>query len=186
IDDLLVFSRLNTSERVFESVDLRTIVEEVLSNFSDVIKEKEANIELQEMCEADVIVFQFRQLMHNLISNALKFSKPGKKPQIKIKSRKAKGSELKANGLSPDQKYCHISVSDNGIGFDEKFNEKIFEVFQKLHSKDEYPGTGIGLATVKKIVNHHNGEIFVDSTQNKGTTFNIYILEENQTSAENE
>ncbi|WP_372906719.1 sensor histidine kinase, partial [Rhodohalobacter sp.] len=147
IDDLLVFSRLNTSERVFETVDLRTIVEEVLSNFSDVIKEKEANIELQEMCEADVIVFQFRQLMHNLISNALKFSKSGEKPHIKIKSRMVKGSELKVKGLSADQKYCHISVSDNGIGFDKKFNEKIFEVFQKLHSKDEYPGTGIGLAT---------------------------------------
>jgi two-component system, chemotaxis family, CheB/CheR fusion protein len=184
IDDLLVFSRLNTSERVFESVDLRTIVEEVLSNFSDVIKEKEANIELQEMCEADVIVFQFRQLMHNLISNALKFSKSGEKPHIKISIRMVKGSEVKAKGLSPDQKYCHISVSDNGIGFDKKFNEKIFEVFQKLHSKDEYPGTGIGLATVKKIVSHHHGEIVVDSTLNKGTTFDIYFPKENQTSAE--
>ncbi|PKD42501.1 CheR family methyltransferase [Rhodohalobacter barkolensis] len=184
IDDLLVFSRLNTSERVFESVDLQTIVEEVVANFSDVIKEKEANIELQEMCEADVIVFQFRQLMHNLISNALKFSKSGEKPHIKIKSRMVKGSELKEKGLSADQKYCHISVSDNGIGFDGKFNEKIFEVFQKLHSKDEYPGTGIGLATVKKIVTHHHGEIFVDSTLNKGTTFDIYFPKKNQTSAE--
>lgn len=186
IDDLLVFSRLNTSERTFEKVDLGTIIEEVLANVNDVIKEKEANIEFQEMCEADVIVFQFRQLMHNLISNALKFSKPDEKPHIKIKSRIVNGSELKAKDLSPDQNYCHVSVSDNGIGFDEKFNEKIFEVFQKLHSKDEYPGTGIGLATVKKIVSHHNGEIFVDSTLNKGTTFDIYIPEVNQTSAKNE
>jgi two-component system, chemotaxis family, CheB/CheR fusion protein len=175
IDDLLEFSRLNTSERTFESVDLGMIVEEVLTHFNDVIKEKQATVELQDMCEADVIVFQVRQLMHNLISNALKFSKPGENPYIKIKSSIVKGSELKGKSLSPDQNYCHISVSDNGIGFDEKFNEKIFEVFQKLHSKDEYPGTGIGLATVKKIVNHHHGEIFVDSALNKGTTFDIYV-----------
>ncbi|MDZ7719900.1 MAG: ATP-binding protein [Balneolaceae bacterium] len=136
------------------------------------------------MCEADVIVFQFRQLMHNLISNALKFSKPGESPHIRIKSSIVKGSELKSKGLSPDQNYCHVSVSDNGIGLDKKFKGKIFEVFQKLHSKDEYPGTGIGLATVKKIVNHHNGEIFVDSALNKGTTFDIYIPAEAQTSTE--
>ena len=175
IDDLLSFSRLNTSERTFESVDLGIIIDEVLANFNDVIKEKKATVELEDMCEANVIVFQFRQLMHNLISNALKFSKPGVKPHVKIKSSIVEGSKLKAKKLSPDQNYCHISVSDNGIGFDKKFNDKIFEVFQKLHSKDEYPGTGIGLATVKKIVNHHHGDIFVDSTLNKGTTFDIYI-----------
>ena len=78
-------------------------------------------------------------------------------------------------GLLPNKKYCHIMVSDNGIGFEEKFNDKIFEVFQKLHGKDEYPGTGIGLATVKKIVEHHNGIIHVKSELNKGSTFNIYI-----------
>ncbi len=175
IDDLLAFSRLNTSERTFETVDLGVIIDEVLANFNDIIEEKQAHIELQEMCEADVIVFQFRQLMHNLISNALKFSKPGENPHIKIKSSIVKGSELKAGDLSQDQTYCHISVSDNGIGFDKKFNEKIFEVFQKLHSKDEYPGTGIGLATVKKIVTQHHGEIFVDSVAGKGTLFDIYI-----------
>ena len=184
IDDLLVFSRLNTSERTFETVNLGTIFEEVLENFNDVIKEKQANIELQKMCKADVIVFQSRQLIHNLISNALKFSKPGEKPHIKIKSTAVDGSKLKGKNLSPDQNYCHISISDNGIGFEEKFNDKIFEVFQKLHSKDEYPGTGIGLATVKKIVGHHHGEIFVDSALNKGTTFDIYIPVEAQSPEE--
>jgi len=180
IDDLLTFSRLNTTERIFETVDLGSIVEEVLTNFNDVIEKKQAEIELQEMCKADVIVFQFRQLMHNLISNALKFSKPGEKPHIKIKSTVVDGGELKGKNLSPNQNYCHISISDNGIGFEEKFEEKIFEVFQKLHSKDEYPGTGIGLATVKKIVGHHHGVIFVDSALNEGTTFDIYIPEEAQ------
>ncbi len=175
IDDLLDFSRLNTTERVFERVNLGTIVEKVIASFNESIEEKQATVEMETMCEADVIVFQFRQLMHNLISNALKFSKPGVKPKIKIKSRIEKGSIFKVKNLEQDKKYCHISVSDNGIGFEEKFNEKIFEVFQRLHSKDKYPGTGIGLATVKKIIVLHNGVIEVKSALKKGTTFDIYI-----------
>jgi len=175
IDDLLDFSRLNTTERVFERVNLGTIVEKVIASFNESIEEKQATVEMETMCEADVIVFQFRQLMHNLISNALKFSKPGVKPKIKIKSRIEKGSTFKVKNLVQDKNYCHISVSDNGIGFEEKFNEKIFEVFQRLHSKDKYPGTGIGLATVKKIIVLHNGVIEVKSALKKGTTFDIYI-----------
>jgi two-component system, chemotaxis family, CheB/CheR fusion protein len=175
IDDLLSFSRLNSTERKFERVNLRTIVDEVIENLSENIKVKQATIDVGEMCEADIIVFQFRQLMHNLLSNALKFSKPGVKPHIKIKSRIIKGSKLRSKNLNPDKNYGHIMVSDNGIGFEEKYSEKIFEVFQKLHSKDEYPGTGIGLATVKKIVQHHNGSIHVSSSLNKGSTFDIYI-----------
>ncbi|NBC65644.1 MAG: chemotaxis protein CheR [Bacteroidetes bacterium] len=176
IDDLLTFSRLNTSERTFESVNLGTIVKEVLANLNEIIKEKKATVDIGHMCEADVIVFQFRQLMHNLINNALKFSRSGVDPHIKIESRTIKkGSKLKVEGLNPDKEYCQISVSDNGIGFEEKYSEKIFEVFQKLHGKDEYPGTGIGLATVKKIVTQHHGVIDVTSTLNVGTVFNIYI-----------
>jgi two-component system, chemotaxis family, CheB/CheR fusion protein len=175
IDDLLVFSRLNSSERTFEKVNLGSIVDEVTESLSEYIKERQATVEVGEMCEADVIVFQFRQLMHNLISNALKFTKPGVKPRVGIKSRTVKGSELKVKDLNPDISYCHISVSDNGIGFEKKYNNKIFEVFQKLHGKEEYPGTGIGLATVKKIVEHHNGTIHVKSALNKGTTFDIFI-----------
>ena len=180
IDDLLAFSRLNTTERTFERVDIGDIIEEVLVNFSELIDDKEATVEVGEICEADVIVLQFRQLMYNLISNALKFSKPGVKPHIEISSRIVKGSELSVEDLLPDKKYCHITVSDNGIGFEKKFSEKIFEVFQKLHGKDEYPGTGIGLATVKKIVTQHHGIINVNSSLNEGSTFNIYIPLVNQ------
>ncbi|MDZ7755811.1 CheR family methyltransferase [Rhodohalobacter sp.] len=175
IDDLLSFSRLNTTERKFKRVNLKTVVEDVIENLSENIKATQATVDVGEMCEADIIVFQFRQLMHNLISNAMKFTKSDVKPHIKIKSRIIKGSKLKTKSLNPDKKYSHISVSDNGIGFEEKFSDKIFEVFQKLHGKDEYPGTGIGLATVKKIVNHHNGTIHVKSILKKGTTFDIYI-----------
>ena len=117
----------------------------------------------------------FRQLMHNLISNALKFSKPNVPPHITIKSKISKGEILKHPQLSPEKKYCHIIVADNGIGFEEEFEDKIFEVFQKLHGKEEYSGTGIGLAIVKKIVENHNGYITVKSKLNVGTTFNIYL-----------
>ncbi|CAN5408117.1 hypothetical protein BH23BAC3_BH23BAC3_26990 [soil metagenome] len=181
IDDLLAFSRLNTSERKFKKVNLDTIVQEVIANLNESIKEKRATIDVGEMCEADVIVFQFRQLMVNLLNNALKFTKPGVHPHVKIKCHILKGNKLKENDLLPDKNYCHISVSDNGIGFEEEYSEKIFEVFQKLHDKDEYPGTGIGLATVKKIVTLHHGVITVKSALNKGTTFNIYIPLVNQT-----
>jgi two-component system, chemotaxis family, CheB/CheR fusion protein len=175
IEDLLAFSRLTISEREFETVNLNKVIKEVLTDLKVAIKEKKAVIEIREACKVNVVVFQFRQLIHNLLSNALKFSKPGEPPHVIINCRIRKGSELEPEKLLPDKKYCHISVTDNGIGFEEEFREKIFEVFQKLHNKEEYPGTGIGLATVKKIVDTHQGLITATSEINKGTTFDIYI-----------
>ncbi|MEX0661890.1 MAG: chemotaxis protein CheB [Balneolaceae bacterium] len=179
IEDLLNFSRLTTAEREFETVNLKKIIEEVKDTFKESINEKDARIDISKNCEIYVIVFQFRQLLHNLISNALKYSKPGKPPKIVIHCNIKKGSQLTPKNLSPQKKYYHITVTDNGIGFEEEFSEKIFEVFQKLHPKEEYPGTGIGLATVKKIVNNHHGIIKAKSELNKGTTFEIYIPAQN-------
>jgi len=113
--------------------------------------------------------------LHNLISNALKFSKVDVPPRIIIKSIIAKGLQLNNDKLLPDTKYCHISFADNGIGFDKSFSEKIFGLFQRLHSKEEYAGTGVGLAIVKKIVDNHNGIITAESELGKGATFNIYL-----------
>ena len=139
------------------------------------IVEKHATIEATELCPVRIIRFQFRQLMHNLIGNALKFSSPDRPPHIVIKSRMVEGGKLTHPQLSPETVYCNISVTDNGIGFEKEYREKIFEVFQRLHSKDEYPGTGIGLAIVKKIVDNHHGIISVTSELNKGARFDIYI-----------
>jgi signal transduction histidine kinase len=175
IEDLLAFSRISTTEHKFEKTDLNVIIEEVKTELKDTIQEKHAVIEVSEICHADIIYFQFRQLMYNLISNALKFSSPGLPPHITIKSRIVKGKKLNIEKLLPEKNYCHITVEDNGIGFEPHFNKRIFEVFQKLHSKEEYAGTGIGLAIVKKIVDNHNGTITANSELMKGARFDIYI-----------
>jgi light-regulated signal transduction histidine kinase (bacteriophytochrome) len=175
IEDLLAFSRISTTEHKFEETDLNIIIEEVKTELKDTIAEKNAIIETTELCPVNIIFFQFRQLMYNLISNALKFSNPDVPPHIIIRSRIVKGNKLNNEKLSPEKNYCHITVKDNGIGFEPHFSQRIFEVFQKLHSKEEYAGTGIGLAIVKKIVENHNGIITATSELKNGATFDIYI-----------
>ncbi len=175
IIDLLAFSRINETDRKFEKTELSTIIDDVKDELKDTIKDKNAIIEAFELCSANIIPFQFRQLMYNLISNALKFSRVNIPSQITIKSKIVKGSKLNVEKLSPEKDYCHITIKDNGIGFEPHFSEHIFGVFQKLHSKEVYVGTGIGLAIVKKIVENHNGIITATSKLNKGATFDIYI-----------
>ena len=175
IQDLLAFSKLSIADRKFETTDLNIIIEEVKKEFKDVIAEKHAVIIVKEICDVKIIPFQFRQLMHNLISNALKFSNPKIPPHITIESCNIKYSQINIANLTPQKEYCHITITDNGIGFEKEFAKKIFEVFQRLHGKEEYAGTGIGLAIVKKIVENHNGIITATSELKKGTTFDIYI-----------
>lgn len=185
IQDLLSFSSLNAREREFEKIDLNIIIEEVKKEIKELIAEKTAVIEIKDICEVYVIPFQFRQLMHNMISNALKYSSTQRIPKIIISSKIVKYEALKIKNLPPLKEYCQITISDNGIGFEQKFSTKIFEVLQKLHGKEEYPGTGIGLAIVKKIVENHNGMVTATGALNKGATFNIYLptsQEDNQVS----
>ena len=155
IQDLLSYSRNNASDGKFEHTDLNTIAAEVLEELKEELNLKHATVQLSELCELGLIPFQFRQLLHNLISNSLKFSSPDRALNIEIRSKIADGSEFKGMELSPNKKYCHLSVSDNGIGFDQKYNKKVFELFQRLHGRNEYEGTGVGLAIVKKIVENH-------------------------------
>lgn len=175
IQDLLNFSRLAISDRKFELTDLNSILDEVKEEFSETIEAKNATIQSDHLCQVYVIPFQFRQLLQNLISNALKFSKQGLPPIILVNCEIANGSYFNNPNLIPENQYCHLSVSDNGIGFDEHFAEKIFEVFQMLHGKEEYPGTGIGLSIVKKIVENHDGSIIATSKPGEGARFDIYI-----------
>lgn len=175
IESLLAFSHTNAMERHFEQMHLSSIIEDVKAELRETIDEKLAVIECPELCTARIIPFQFTQLMQNLISNSLKFSKPDEPSRIIIKSRILKGIETMNKKLMPEKTYCHISFQDNGIGFAPHFNEKIFEVFQRLHNRDAYAGTGIGLSIVKKIVDNHNGFIQATGEVEKGAIFDIYI-----------
>jgi light-regulated signal transduction histidine kinase (bacteriophytochrome) len=175
IEDLLSYSRINAANHVFETTDLNKIIEEVKEDFKERINELQATIEVIGIGDVCIIPFQFRQLMHNLIGNALKFSKPDTPPHIIIKSEFIEGHQLNNPNLSPDQKYCRIAVIDNGIGFENQYKGKIFEVFQRLHGKNEYGGTGIGLSIVKKIVEAHGGIITAEGEPNNGATFDIFI-----------
>ena len=175
IDDLLAFSRITTTELKFEKTNLNQIIEEVKAELKETILEKHGTIEIGELGTPNLIAFQFRQLMYNLISNALKFSNPEIPSHIVITNRIVKGSKLIHEKLAQGKDYFHITVKDNGIGFEPHFSDRIFGVFQKLHGKEVYAGTGIGLAIVKKIVENHKGHITASGELKKGASFDIYI-----------
>lgn len=175
IEDLLAYSRTNSSERKFVYTDLNKILNEVKEDLKEELISKKAVLETDVICTLSIIPFQFRQMMHNLISNSLKFSDEKRSPHILVKCEIATGDKFKIGLLSKDKEYCHISVSDNGIGFEQQYSEKIFEVFQRLHGRSEYKGTGIGLAIVKKIVDNHHGIIRARGEVGNGATFDVYI-----------
>jgi PAS domain S-box-containing protein len=177
IDDLLVYSRATFTERTFILTDLNKLISEIKDEFSEVIEEKKAILEIHSLPELPVIPFQIHQLISNILSNSLKFSKPGTVPHIIIKADVVEGKKIQSMGADPGKKYHHISVSDNGIGFQPEYKARIFEIFQRLHSKDQYMGTGIGLAICKKIVENHNGFISADGEENAGAVFHIYLPE---------
>lgn len=184
IIDLLEYSRTNIADRKFETADLEAIVKEVCEDLAETIAGKKAKISIIDLGSAYINKFQFRQLITNLLSNALKFSKPDITSEITFTYRKAPvkqlekdNPELSPGTLSVAKKYCHLSIIDNGIGYDSVHKDKIFEVFKRLHHRDQYAGTGIGLAIVKKIVDNHNGIITSTSESGKGASFDIYIPE---------
>jgi signal transduction histidine kinase len=174
IQDLLAYSRTNTSERNFEKTNLNTLLTEVESDLSEEILQNNARLDISKLPTIDVISFQLKQLFNNLISNSLKFTNPNSVPQITVLGSIAKGDEL-SELLVAKKKYCHITFADQGIGFDSRYSERIFEVFQQLNGKGNFPGTGIGLAIVKRIVDNHNGLILASGKIGEGAKFDIYL-----------
>ena len=175
IDDLLAYSRTHNLEGDFEKTNLNLIIEQVKQDLSEELLQKNAIIETDKACMVSIIPFQFKQLFYNLISNSLKFSKPEEPVHITIKNECVSANVLEGQNFDDDTKYCHITFSDNGIGFEQKYSEKIFELFQRLYGRTEYPGTGIGLAIIKRIVENHRGVITAQGELGKGATFNIYL-----------
>jgi len=174
IEDLLTYSMTTGSESVFENSDLNLIIREVMEILNEEILERKAVIELINLGEANIIPFQFKQLLQNLITNSLKFKKPDINPHIIIKGTLIRYDDSMTFLKVPTDHY-HIEFSDNGIGFEPGYQDKIFELFQKLHKREDFEGTGIGLTIVKKIVNNHNGVITAHSKPNEGARFDIYI-----------
>jgi PAS domain S-box-containing protein len=175
IEDLLMFSQTTANEDNFELTDLNMVLDEVKVILSTVIEEKKAVIESDELPELSSITFQMQQLLLNLISNAIKYSKENVAPHISISSKVVKGSSIPDSNAIPNKEYYEIKIEDNGIGFEKENAERIFGLFQRLHNKDKYSGTGIGLAICKKIVHNHNGFIHATGVTGKGSTFFVYL-----------
>ncbi|RFM33712.1 PAS domain-containing sensor histidine kinase [Chitinophaga silvisoli] len=176
IQDLLAFSRVSRQDHLFEAVDLQKIIQQVLTDLDMLIQQKDAVIEMDALCSVYGIPLHMTQLFHNLLSNALKFTQPDKQVVVKIDSRILSNSEVAAHPqLQNGMPYCEIRVTDNGIGFAPTYAKKIFVIFQRLHGRGEYEGSGIGLALCQKIVTAHHGVIYAESEEGKGATF-IVIL----------
>ena len=169
INDLLDYSRLTTKAKPFEPVDLTPVLQDVVSDLEVRIEEVEGKVVFEQLPVIDADRTQLRQLFQNLIANALKFHRPEEKPRVVIRT------ETVDQGKPGSQRCCRIEVADNGIGFDMKYADRIFGIFQRLHSRAEFEGTGIGLATCRKIVERHQGEIHVESVCGVGTTFVIEL-----------
>ncbi|PWU04380.1 MAG: hypothetical protein C5B52_01580 [Bacteroidetes bacterium] len=174
INSLLQYSRLSRAMDAFQFVDLNQILEHVKTDYEIPIREKNATMVSADLPTIRAIPFQMHQLFANLISNSLKFCE--RQPEINISSRIIPGSEVKTEE-EPDVKknYAELVLRDNGIGFDNKYNKKIFEVFQRLHNKSDYSGTGIGLSIVDKIVKQHNGFIKAEGENGIGSVFTVYL-----------
>ncbi|AWI26101.1 hybrid sensor histidine kinase/response regulator [Flavobacterium pallidum] len=174
IEDLLDYSRLSSSA-VPEKTDLNEVVGEVLSDLEYLIEQKGGTIIIENTLPTiDAIQSQLRQVMQNLIGNSLKFSKPDVPPVITITSECVTEKECTSR-MNENGNFYRISVKDNGIGFDENYVGKIFTIFQRLHHRDAYEGTGIGLAIAKKIIEKHNGLITARSTEGSGAEFIIIL-----------
>ncbi|MEO8253504.1 MAG: CHASE3 domain-containing protein [Flavobacterium sp.] len=175
INDLLQYSRTNRTEKTFETIDLNTIAKNAISELSENSSDKNAQIHVEKLHKIQGIPFQLEQLFINIISNALKYSKTDSPIVITIISKKIKASKSpKLNDISK-REYVKITFTDNGLGFEQKYAEKIFLLFNRLHGKKDFPGTGVGLAICKKIVENHKGYIFAKGRPNEGATFEVYL-----------
>lgn len=196
IQDLLAFSRVKTRAQPFQRVDLNEVVEGVLEDLQVAVEESNGSIEIGPLPELDADPTQMRQLFQNLISNALKFHRDNVPPKIYVGLDPSEDVE---DGTSEPQNHdaeetqqatateddvCRLIIRDNGIGFENKYLDRIFSPFQRLHGKSAFPGTGIGLAICRRIVERHNGEITAESTPGRGSTFIVTIpcVQEQETS----
>jgi len=173
LDDLLTFSHVNTWDTKREPVDLNAVLSQAKSGLNGLVEETDATFACDALPTYNGVPFQLRQLFINLLENAIKFYKVGTAPHVVVTCNVVNGSVNTRLDASRD--YLHIAVQDNGIGFESEYKERIFELFQRLHSKDKYKGTGIGLSICRKVAENHQGIITVDSRLGEGSTFHVYL-----------
>ncbi|GLU53632.1 PAS domain-containing sensor histidine kinase [Dyadobacter frigoris] len=176
IVDLLTYSRANNSEIHFTEVNLNELIEEVKADLSVSAQERNSTITCADLPVLKVLPLQMHQLFLNLIENSIKYSEPDRAPVIKIAATVVNGQKVSGiENINTNINYWKISIEDNGIGFDQQYEHKIFELFQRLHSRNQYEGTGIGLAICKKIVTNHLGFISAKGHPGIGSVFNIFL-----------
>lgn len=176
INDLLAYSRLSSVQESFQRVDLSNVLAEVRADLEVPIREKRASLTIDALPVVAGDHLQLRQLFQNLLSNALKFTPSDTAPRVEVRHRLVRGDEVPdATALQSRTRYHEIRVRDNGIGFEQQYADQVFEAFRRLHNRSEYPGTGIGLAIVKKVVENHHGDVVVQSQPGQGTTFRVYL-----------
>ena len=178
IKDLLQFSRTNKSEKVFEMTDLNEVLEAAKHEIAESISDKSAIIKSEHLPTLKVIPFQIQQMFINLLGNSIKYSKANVPPEIHIDYRKISLQQIGQLVLPAKKDFHKFTFSDNGIGFSEEYSQRIFELFSRLHNKDEIAGTGIGLAICKKIVENHKGYILAKGKPGEGAVFEIYLPED--------
>jgi light-regulated signal transduction histidine kinase (bacteriophytochrome) len=171
IDALLTYSRVTTKAQPFVPVDLAAVARGVVSDLEGRLQETGGRVDVGPLPTVDADPLQMRQLLQNLIANGLKFHKPGEPPVVRVEGRLLG----EAGGNGPPRPRCEIAVGDNGIGFEEVYLDRIFEVFQRLHGRQEYEGTGMGLAICRKIVERHGGSITAKSAPEQGATFLVTL-----------
>lgn len=175
IEDLLTFSRVISATQPFVPVDLGVVTREVLTDLEVRIEQSKARVEVGALPTIEADPLQMRQLLQNLIGNALKFQPPDTQPIIKIYAEIRKSPFAGSGEPLPTDELCELTVEDNGIGFDEKYLEKIFSVFQRLHGRNEYEGTGVGLAVCRRITDRHGGTITAKSQPGQGARFIVTL-----------
>lgn len=175
IDALLDFSRISNTRHRFKRTDLNKVIQHVLNDLAVMIQETGAEVSFDYLPAIDVVPLQIHQLFYNLINNALKFRKADISPEVFIQWETTSPEVIQEWGLLPNSEYIKITVSDNGIGFNDKYAKDIFLPFKRLHTWSDFKGSGIGLAICKKIVNNHGGEIFAESKGGGGASFIIFL-----------
>ena len=176
--DLLAYSRISTHRDPFQRVSLADLLAEVCDDLSLVISETGADVQIDPLPTVPGDALQLRQLFQNLLSNALKFRQTDRSPVVRITNRYVSATDLPPDAMplpGDAPRFVEIAIADNGIGFDDKYRDQIFQVFQRLHTKSQYSGTGVGLAICRKVVENHGGTIDVISRVGEGTTFRVYL-----------